>query len=213
MLWRWANEPERVFRRAQLGNIIMEIDDWIDRFVSESVFRCRVLSLSMAATCCEDLSEGNALPTIKRRVEERCGSRCGQSDGLDTQPSYQDLDFLTPRVGEQVRGILKEIDALVFEEGSSDAEIPDGMTSLFIDAERERLQELVKLRRMWDLEKDAQAFTPEATMKFKMPRSAQHPLDDLLIYRTILYAVLLELATDVSKIRESDDCNRIIPML
>lgn len=87
------------------------------------------------------------------------------------------------------------------------------MTSLFIDAERERLQELVKLRRMWDLEKDAQAFTPEATMKFKMPRSAQHPLDDLLIYRTILYAVLLELATDVSKIRESDDCNRIIPML
>ena len=177
---------------------VAKLDRWLAKNVEESTLRCRWLSLSCASA---------ALTCIV--VRPNSGFRRHYPWNLDAGSEANaplPIDFPSAEIGAKINGLVDRISRF----RSWDEQNPDDRTVLRLIFSSyllpDVLGELYKFLNLWEVD--------AAGDKFVYPRNmVQHPLDDLLIYRALLIAVLLDAATDNSEIVENEVYQKIIPVL
>ncbi|KEZ45492.1 hypothetical protein SAPIO_CDS1810 [Scedosporium apiospermum] len=147
--------------------------------------------------------------------EIRCRQRtiCGVGSGLGSVCKNWD-EANTPKpedtpemeivpsavfVDSALHGVLRALNSYIVSKKAD--------YSLFASTqgEKERLASLYKVHILWELD-------GSSPPKFKRPDDVQHPLDDLLIYRAVLIAVVYSSAQDTSSLINNNLFDMIVPI-
>lgn len=209
---------------------IARIDDWLNAHVQLSTVKCRWLSLSMAASAFHQrlhvIWGPKSLPQRHRAQipipEELAHDIDPETEEMKTFEKMP-LEFASTAVSDAINDLVRRLSRFL------STKVPDPTHSLFLSffcgydsSPTVNLQEHIlprlleesrKFLKLWELTNIEDA-SGESGVRFRYPTHVvQHPLDDLLIYRATMIAVLLNAATDNSEIVGDDKYDKIIPLL